>query len=315
MHRAGDFTLQSDIVCTNCHNENSMRRDFKEGFILCESCGFISEKGFIDHTAEYRIFSESSSGSDPRRTGGIYNENLDSGGLGTMTDNQRDKASYYTEKSLIGLDEKKFFKGQKMLKDWCHGLHVEERILNTAMNNFEKLLKEKKMARKPLETMLATILFLASKLENNPINLAALENHANVSRDAIRKCANKIRKYMPSLTYTSPAVFAESFGSKLGLPQHLIGKAKELARKIDASGIFEGKNPRNIAGMVLCIISNYHGGETYKRNLQEISRESSIAENTIKSTLKMLIPKLVEFGYSEADKKKIESLLNIRESN
>ena len=90
------------------------------------------------------------------------------------------------------------------------------------------------------------------------------------------------------------------------MPQFLIEKGKDLAKKIDDESILEGKNPRNIAGVVIYIVTN--ATESNKISLTEIAKVSQIHENTMKNTIKKLISHLDELGYSGEEKKKIENI-------
>ena len=164
-----DLIRRFDIICSNCHNDSSMRYDYQQGIVVCECCGLISESRFIDQTAEYRIFSEGGNGSDPRRAGGVYNENMTSGDLGTRIDNKTGKKTY-AEKT-ISSEDKKHSQGMRKIKDWAYALKLEQKIISAASEKFEKLLMNKKFQGKNLDKIISTLLFWASKSENSPVSL------------------------------------------------------------------------------------------------------------------------------------------------
>ena len=134
-----ELIVRSDIVCKNCHNDSSMRKDFQQGIIVCESCGLISSNRFIDETAEYRIFSEGGSGSDPRRAGGVYNENLASGDLGTKIFDNKAAKNNFPEKTL-SVEDKKHSQGIRKIKDWAFAVKIGTK------NNFNCPRKIRKVA-------------------------------------------------------------------------------------------------------------------------------------------------------------------------
>ena len=74
---------KDEYRCPECKNSNNMRYCYKEGELVCTSCGFVAQQNFIDQGAEWRNFSEgSASGTDPRRAFGMFNSSLIDGGIG-----------------------------------------------------------------------------------------------------------------------------------------------------------------------------------------------------------------------------------------
>lgn len=302
-----ELIVRSDIVCKNCHNDSSMRKDFQQGIIVCESCGLISSNRFIDETAEYRIFSEGGSGSDPRRAGGVYNENLASGDLGTKIFDNKAAKNNFPEKTL-SVEDKKHSQGIRKIKDWAFALKLEQKIISTAQEKFEKLLQNKKFQGKNLEKIIATLLYWASKSEKNPISIEQLEIITGQTTSEIRKTLLKIRKADPTIIIlTKPSVFVENFGGSLNLHPAVVEKAKRFAEILENNGTFEGKNPRNIAGVAIYLIAL---SENTKITLGEISKVSNIAENTIRQTCKNLFIALDSLGLSQIEKTKIENAIN-----
>jgi len=284
-----------------------MRYDYQQGVIVCESCGLISESRFIDQTAEYRIFSEGSTGSDPRRAGGTYNENLTSGDLGTKIDNKMGKKNY-AEKTISN-EDKKHSQGIRKIKDWAFALKLEQKIISAACEKFEKLLSNKKFQGKNLDKIISTLLFWASKSENNPISIEQLENVTGQNKAEIRKTLSRMKKEDPSmLSLVKPSVFVGNFGGTLNMPLMIVEKAKKFAEVLENKGTFEGRNPRNIASVALYIMACC---ENFKKiSLGEISKVSNIAENTIRTTCKNLSGELEGLELPLIEKSKIEAVLN-----
>ena len=131
-----------DLICNYCSNPDSMRYDYKDGNILCISCGFIAHKRFIDFKAEYRIFSEDNDGTDPRRTAGCYNENLEDGGLGTCLEKIGDKKFQF--RTCNNPSNAKYYDAINKLKNWANMLSLNLKTVNLAFENYERLLMKKK---------------------------------------------------------------------------------------------------------------------------------------------------------------------------
>jgi transcription initiation factor TFIIIB Brf1 subunit/transcription initiation factor TFIIB len=64
--------LHQENQCNNCRAINSLKNCYKEGSLVCTSCGYVAVSRFIDETAEYRIFNDDANGLDPTRTGVFF---------------------------------------------------------------------------------------------------------------------------------------------------------------------------------------------------------------------------------------------------
>ena len=325
------LTFQSDIICFNCHNDSSMRYDYHEGTVICTLCGFISQKSFIDQTAEYRIFTDdNSSSTNPIRAGGSYNDYLKTGNLGVEIENTQvpqnhERTSFHL--TSFGRQEKNYGFGVNKLKAWGSSLGLQGSVISGAIENFERL-SEKKI-RVGGKELAAMALLSACKKEENILLANAFENATGFKENKIWKIERRIKKKRVNegkvekpkwdsplresfnfnekevislkkqtseqikFNSTKSSVYAVSFGNSLNLPFPIVKKIEDLAVKIENSGIFDGKNPKTIAGVAM-MAAGRNG-----LKISEIARVCRISAPTIKKTCKMLIPHLKDLGLGE----------------
>ena len=280
-----------DIYCKSCQNQDNMRYDYHEGTVVCISCGAIAVKRFIDFTAEYNLFADSSDCTvDPRRAGGEVNENLLDSGLGTYLDIKTHMKAYrfYNRNTDIRHRE-----GIRMLKTWGDLLGIEHGLINMAIGNLEQLINKKDIV-KNTEELAAAVLFMTARAEKRFFNIADLEKISGKSKKNIKKCFWLIRRSFNSKNSgdnsMKPSFFAKVFADRLNLPGVLIEKIGKIGEKFENAGILEGKNPKNIASVIIYNESNC--SEENRKSFKEISEISEISDCTIRKTYENLIRKL-----------------------
>ena len=311
-----------DILCKYCHNEDMMRYDYKEGHIVCTSCGCIALKRFIDFTAEYRLFSEDADESDPRRTAGpAYNENLEDGGLGTLIEIKKGEKIRFD----LGFNKnKKYSEAIQNMKTWGHMLGLDMKTIYIAIDNYEILALKRKTVFKNKKELMAALLFMASRTENSFLHISELENVTGVAQNNIKKYFWLIKRHcshdgkacsnngkcicgMVNSVSMKPSHFAKIFADKLNLPSLLREKIKCIGEKFEKAGILEGKNPKNIASVIIYNETNCVSDA--KKSLKEISEISEISENTIKKSYENLINILGDLEIQITQKDSFEKVL------
>jgi len=297
-----------DIFCKDCKNQDSMRYDYREGNVVCISCGFIAVRRFIDFTAEYNIFADNTDGIDPRRAGGVINENLEDGGLGTYLEILGERKSY--RNNFYGGNQK-HSEGVRKLKTWGDMLGLEQKVMNMVIDNFEKLIMKKNII-KNTDELLAAILFMTCRSEKSFLNIGDLEKISGKSKRNIKKCfwlikRNFNRNSTNKETTMKPSYFAKIFADKLNLPYFLIEKIKKIGEKFESVGLLEGKNPKNVASVIIYNESNCI--EETRKSFKEIAEISEISDSTIKKTYDHLLKKLGALEIQITQKESFEKVL------
>ena len=218
-----------------------------------------------------------------------------------------------SEKKLISSFERGYSHGTQKIRDWSHSLNLQAEITNKALEIFEKIRGSKKLRGRSNETVLATILFIASRTGEKPLMISEIEGLTLLKKHDIRKCFNIIKKLIPNYINTKPSIFVDTISSKLFLPNQISEASRSIADKISELGITDGKNPRTIASIAIFLASNL--SENHKKTFKEISVHSEIAESTIKNTYKDIFHKRSEIIHNWSDRLPIETLPNANFSN
>ena len=277
----------SDIVCTHCFSNDHMRYDYVQGYILCIACGFISTR---------TIIVPSFTPSTPS-----YDEDLYAGGLGTYFDDKPKECS-------TDLFVKR---GKSKIKHWGWTLKLSTRIISESLKIFGKMVEEGgartrkkggiRRKRRDINTMVASVLYLTARSEGQEVFIKDLENLTGRKKGKIYKEVSRNYLYF-EFGRCEACNLAEIFGGKLDLKYPLIKKIKELTKKIDESGVLEGKTKRNIAGVVIY-------SEVKEKNLEEISKVADIDAKTIKNTYDELIGRFGKFGLEIKENESLETVV------
>lgn len=306
---------QSDIICNNCRSDSSMRYDYHEGTVLCTRCGLIAQNRFIDQTADYPIFIENRAEQTSNGTLGVQIENLQ--------EPQNHEKSNKTSFKLTTFDrkEKKHGFGISKIKAWGSCLGLNGNVISAAIEKFQRLSDKKiRVGGKELAAM---ALLWGCKKEKHVLLAKAFENATGFKENGIWKIEKKIKKnkvkcekslkFEEKYDYVGEegmglkktissncgtmksSVYAVSFGNSLNLPFPIVRKIEEFAVKIENSGIFDGKNPKTIAGVAMVAVGQN------RLKIKEIARVCEISVPTIKKTCKILTLHLKDLGLGEEE--------------
>jgi transcription initiation factor TFIIB len=294
-----------DLVCSNCKNDNSIRYCHTEGVIVCQSCGFVTERRFVDLTAEFRVFVDgNNSGADPRRVGGQLDDGYTDGGLGVYV--HRPERGRGNSSRTMSTGDRKYSQGCAKLKSWGLRMNLQGEIIDEAISIFKKVRQNPKLRGKHHETILAAILFIATKIKECQIRPDTIENITGQPKDEMKRCYNIIKRDIPEFTYTKPEKFVPGFCDKLGLTLITREAATKIAEKISTEGYIDGKNPRTVAGVSIFVAAYLSPNE--KKTFKDISNYADIAENTIKQAYRDIHTNLKNIVHEWPNRSGIENL-------
>ena len=300
------LVVKYDIFCNNCKSDCGIRKDYKQGSIVCIFCGFVIENGFIDLTAEYRKFSEDNgSGIDPTRAGGVFHENEPFGGLGTQISLTKNKNE--NMEKVMNHDEYKRNKIKRKIKSWGQYLQIERKIIATACEKFDELTNKTKLKGKKNSLVAPALLFWAGKFHQSPILLRTLEEISGKSQKDILTTSHEMESQgLIEFTLVPLTKYVENLGNSLDLPFHIVKKSKQFAEILEIKGTLDGRKPYNVASVIVYIVSNC---ENFESSVEKISKVSDISTTTIKKTCEIVRKNLDFLGLSFSEKEKIESFM------
>ena len=330
---------QSDITCANCTSDTSMRYDYSQGIVVCQSCGLIATSRFIDQTSEYRVFSSENNNSNinPSRAGGAYIEQqASSGGLGTYFDDKNPLSKnipHQHQLTCTDRQERNNDQWVKQIENWGKSLKLQDQVIKLAKAKFGELkTSEIKMGS---EFAAAMALRWACRQKKCVLLDNAFENITKFDEESLWKLESKIKKnnvdrkikeeekktnhhdtfeenkenkksnddgakeWVP--TTIKPSVYVLNFGKQLELP--LVKKMEAFAIKLEESGVLDGKKPQTIAGVAMFAMGK--GSLT----MDQVSSLCKIATQTLKATFNSLISRL-KSSKDEREKIILKSLID-----
>jgi len=265
-------------VCDSCRAPLVVN-DLK-GFIVCTSCGVINEDRFVNQSSEYRYFNDDSSGkSDPRRVGNSVNIFMDSQ-IDLIEIGDYAKSNYMTY-SLQSTSDKAYTRGLKLIKKYCDFLDLPL-LQKPAEEIFFEVKDKKEIHGKRMETLIAAVIFLASRRMRVYIQMQSLEPIADVSHKKILKACNVIVKLIPKIQERSYE-YVKLFGQRLKLPRDTVIELEKICKEVETKDTFKMKQPkyRTIAAAVLYFYSVLK--PELNLTLNAIKEASGVAsDNTIK---------------------------------
>jgi len=283
----------SDNYCPHCKKYTFLITNTREGTIECSVCGLVIEDHLIDETEEIRRFSkESDSGADRSRTGGIRNDSLADGGLSLSVlgnASNRMTSDIMAMTNRMGSEDRSFLRGRKLISQWGSLLNLQKSILTKAEEQFLRVEKNSKSFKgRSIESIVAAVLYVASRISSIPLKPHDIENATGVSIKDIKSAYRAVKEHMAYIPPLDPPRYCSNFCAKLGLPPEVSSTAYKIAENIKNKRLLDGRNPRTIAATAIHMAVQQNPNVTC--SLQSISEHSKIAENTIKNSYKDILP-------------------------
>ena len=316
-------TDQFDITCGNCRSDTSIRYDHSQGNVVCESCGLILKRGFIDPTSEYPVYSSENNNSNvnPIRVGGAYNEQHSamSGGLGTHLEDKNPhskKIKHQHQLTSTDRSERNYDKWVKKIKNWGDrdNLNLEEKVIKLAKDKFGEL--KKSQTKMWSKRVAAYALHWACLREKCVLLHNKFEVYTGFDKKSLWNIEREIKKRNvdeekmktnhheentetnqesddEGTTIRKPSVHVVSVANDLKLDYPLLNKMKLFAEKLEESRVLDGKRPTTIAGVAMLAMGKGSMGKG-SLTMDQVSSvcKQTAAMATLKATFNSLISSL-----------------------
>jgi transcription initiation factor TFIIB len=295
--------------CPECGCDDIVE-DWRQGNAVCRGCGLVLAEHLLDVSSEWRTFT-AEEGDDPNRVGGPVNPLLESG-LGTdigavakggakvsmgLKNTQQRNAMSAWDKTMLDV--------MARVDRMCERLSLQGSVGKRAKELFKRYqdcltLEEDGVSRKrtlrdeEVNQIIAASLFVACRNEQGARSYKEICGLTNVSKKDIGTMVKKIEMAIPSAKTAhvrGTEDFVTRFCNKLNLPREMIGVADSVAKAArDQDGVY-GKQYLTIAAASIYIVCQLSEDKN-KRTEKQISDVSGVAEVTIKSTFRHIVPHL-----------------------
>lgn len=294
-------SLSSDTEsCLNCKSKNSLIQDRKEGFVVCNECGSISDE-LLDHNPDWKNYNDNNGSTS--RCGIATNFFLPKSSLGTTiagSNFNRLKRLHnwgsmpYRERSLyIVLDN---------ISTRCEKHSIKKNIVDDAKLMYKKISeckhKEGKNNGKFIiirgsnrRSLIAACVFFACKLNGHTRSPKEIAKVFDLKMTEITKGCKKflqlMRTYSTSykLDSSTPEHFIIRYCNALKIHKKDTESAQTISRNVQKLGLASDHTPPSVAAGSILLMSKMNNLSLTKKS---ISKKFSISEVTISKIYKKI---------------------------
>ncbi len=289
----------TDVECPNCHSKNTTN-NHKSGDAVCIDCGCVVEARSIDTDREWREFESDQNSAAKSRVGGPIdplNGELVAG-ISKITD-KKYKGITRAQIRESKVDEKKLQKEAfNQVENLANRLELSSNYMRTDKEIIKDWDEKGELTTRNMKLVVATSLFIACKVENNPKSFKEMALMTLVDQRELSQMYSNITKRSPQLSRklaTEKSVTMEArvekYMKQLNIQTNstnffIVGLCGQLATKcMEFEGV-EGRSPVTIATSAVYIV--LQKTQTLKRSYKDIADISGIAEQTIRGCVRII---------------------------
>jgi transcription initiation factor TFIIB len=304
-------------LCTSCLSILKLSED---GYMVCSSvtCGRIY-KDILDHTAEWRNYSENAS--DPTRCGMPINPLLRESSYGCrvvskgITTYEMRKIMRYTEWQSMPYKEKSQYDEFERIKMMAANAGISKCIVNDALTMHNKISKEKTFRAQNRDGIIAASLYISCKKNKYPRTAKEIAQIFHLDKSsATRGCKNatlilnKLERNLEgqnktSMCHIKPITFIDRYCSRLNLNAELTKLCQFIALQIEKNNLIPENTPHSIATGIIYFVSQICNLNISKKDVRVVSDISEVTINKCCKKLKKyentIIPKCIIEKYGK----------------
>lgn len=291
--------------CPECGSKHLIQ-DYERGELICEECGLVIDKQYIDEGPEWRSFNTEQK-NNRARTGPPRTQLIHDRGLSTSIDSSN-KDSY--GRSFSGKKRGQVYR----LRKWQRRMRVssaKERNLSHAFRELSRIASalgipknirenaaviyrkavEKNLIRgRSIDCVVASTLYAACRRISVPRTLDEIANISKCDRKNLGRTYRFLSRELGlKIKPTKPQEYLSRFCSELGLNSRSQNMAKQIINKAQEKGLTSGKGPTGIAAATIYIASIKNN---QRRTQSAIADVAGVTEVTVRNRYKELVKKL-----------------------
>uniref|UniRef100_A0A914Y4N6 Transcription initiation factor IIB n=1 Tax=Panagrolaimus superbus TaxID=310955 RepID=A0A914Y4N6_9BILA len=286
----------ASLTCPR-HPDAHLVEDHRAGDIICPECGVVVGDRLVDVGTEWRSFSNERSGTDPSRVGAPENPILGTGDLSTSImvgfgASESSQGLANAQRKNTNNTERQLNQALGIIRDMSERIHLTRPIQDSAAKVFKQILDSKALRGRSNEAQAAACLYFACRKEGVPRTFKEICAVSRVSKRDIGKCFKLILKTLEtSIEQITSADFMSRFCGNLNLHVSVQAAATRIAKKAVELDLVAGRSPISIAAAAIYMASQ---ASTEKRSAKEIGEIAGAAEQTVRQTYKLLLPRVRE---------------------
>jgi transcription initiation factor TFIIB len=297
--------LNIRLICKECREDPpQLIEDWKEGTMVCASCGLVLMSDMIDYRSEWRKFQNDDQGNDdPSRVGEVANPLLNGSQLSTEItfvsgDGRNRELQRAQNKANEDKNNRQLQDGYRSITSFTETMALGSAISNTAKMLYKSTMESKTFRGKSSDTIVAGCIFIACRRHNVGRSFKELNKLTNVPKKEIGRVFKQLEDFFKkqtrangtssagraaeyvATTSTSPKDLCGRFGGILGLPKPVSIIAGDCADLLLARGMLAGRSPLSVAAVAIYIISNLMG---HSKTAKEVGEACAVSDGTIRT--------------------------------
>ncbi|MCQ2818796.1 MAG: transcription initiation factor IIB family protein [archaeon] len=283
---------QRDDYCSYCNAKNSIVTDFSFGEVVCSACGTVLEDRIIDETYEKRNFGgdNQNGGKDQNRIGGPISPFSDNFSSGIVISAGKNSSVSHLKQRTISSGPSNQMKMMNTIEELGEKLGVKAKTVDICKNLAIAVEEKKKLKGKNLRYMIASVYYVALRVDKVPKTIAEISNVLNLEKKKLTKCIN-LAKSVLNTSYENISIkdnivrLVHSNCNNLFLDVKVDNCAQHIAELICSKEILAGKSPSTICACVIYFACLIFGVEKDKK---QIADHMNISETTVTSAINIL---------------------------
>lgn len=298
------------VACPECGCDDIVE-DWQQGNAVCRGCGLVIQERLLDLSSEWRTF-QSEEGDDPNRVGGPVNPLLDSASgtdIGAPVKGSTMKAGAGLKgaqhRNASSAWDKMILEVSSRIDRLCERLSLQGSVSKRTKELFKRYQDEltldddgktrkRTLRDEEVKQIIAACLFIACRNEQGARTYKEICGLTNVSKKDIGAMVKRIETVFPDAKtryVRGTEDYVTRFCNKLNLPRELMQVSEHVAKTAcNQEGVY-GKQYLTIAAASIYIVTQLSGEEN-RRTEKQIADATGVAEVTIRSTFRHILPHL-----------------------
>jgi len=272
--------------CRECGSIGSVIFDHNQGDVICTRCGSVLEENYIDDTPEWTAYEDDGDSNSRAYVQNKYQPST----LAIVGTTREAKSLAAIQRKIMETDPK--LDGIKLIEELCSKLELPNNTIEAARDIYftyeeekKKKTNQKTKSKKKSKDFALAIIFTACNKTGSGLTMKEIASSQEIDEKIIRKHCKEIANVIPSIgQIMTPAKFISKFVNDLNLPRPVEYFAQKIAEK--GVNLMEGKRTSTTASSALLLALEVLGLTNVSSS--DIARVAKIAENTLKSSTKIL---------------------------
>ena len=258
--------------CKLCGETNSLVKDDNTNNIICRICGAITKENEIEEINDFQKLLIPQNDKLLEYINPIQEEN-------SLPQKTNQKLKQNSKKESNSLEMKINLK----IEEFCKKMNLEYKIIEKVKELTKKVSEAKKIKYRLIEYIIASIIFVICRNEDNPKTMQEISSELELDRKAVNRCFTNIRDIIVENKNQIPQTVSRLINAYCDkVLENNNDDLKKISNQISDNvckyELIAGRNPTTIAATCILIASQLLNLNISKKT---ISKKIGTTENTI----------------------------------